>query len=172
MKTDIEKVGIISSYLAENISNLYVTKLLKLFYYIDFISYNQRKVSITNDTYYKLPYGPVPSLIKNEIDNLENSLLEKEVVSQLSKSIILRKDTDNFGKIVINNDKNYNLKKLSKYELNLLNELISTYKHTTAKRLSNKTHKEKPYLLSSENSVIDYELAKYLDIKEILPKLA
>ena len=36
MKVDFEKVGIISSYFADNIEGLYVTKLLKLFYYLDF----------------------------------------------------------------------------------------------------------------------------------------
>lgn len=172
MKIDFEKINIISSYLADNIDNLYVTKLLKLFYYIDFISYNQRGSSITNDIYYKLPYGPIPSLIKDEINNLDSSLLENEIKSQLSKSIKLIEDEKKLGKIVININKKYNLKKLSRYEINLLNEIIKTFKNYTAKRLSNKTHREKPYILTSENSIIDYDLSTYLNVKEILPNLS
>ncbi|MDD4110590.1 MAG: Panacea domain-containing protein [Clostridia bacterium] len=171
MIIDFEKINTIASYCAEKTTDLYVTKFLKFCYYLDFISYNQRGASVTNDIYYKLPYGPVPSFIKNEIDNLEGVILGKESVSQLSKSIALQTGKGDFGKVIVNRNKRYNLKKLSEYELKLLDEIIKTFKGYTARKLSAKTHREKPYIMSSENSVIDYELAKYLDIKKILPNL-
>lgn len=122
-KVDLEKASIIASYLSENVDNLHVTKLLKLFYYIDFVSYNMRGASVTGDTYYKLPYGPVPSLIKNEIDNLSEELMGKKVKSQFSNYLKLEKDSDKNGKIVKSKSGDYNIRKLSNFEINLLKEV-------------------------------------------------
>ena len=165
----IDKVKTIISYLAEKTDKLYITKLMKLFYYIDFISYAERSSSITNDIYYKLPYGPIPSFIKSEIDNLViNPTDESGIESQFSDCITLEEDKDKNGKIIKNIGKGYNLKDLSEYELGLINEIIKKLGGKTAKALTNKTHKEKPYLLTSENSVISYELAKTLGGRDVL----
>ncbi len=170
MKIDFEKIGIISSYFAENTKDLYVTKLLKLFYYFDFISYKIRGAPITNDIYLKLPYGPVPIAIKNEIDLLTaKGLMGPKCRSQLRAYIKLQPDVDENGKRVTSTNKNYNLRKLSNFELELMKNLAKTFENTRAKTLSRKTHKEKPWRLTSRNTVISYELADELDIKEILP---
>ena len=172
MKVDFEKVGIISSYFAENTEGLYVTKLLKLFYYLDFISYKERGISITNDVYFKLPYGPVPTAIKSEIDALSSGdVLGSEYKSQLEDFIQLNSDADNNGRIVTVKNKDYNLRKLSNFEIELVKNLAETFKKTRAKILSNQTHKEEPWLQTSDNSIISYELANDLDIKKILPLL-
>lgn len=168
MKINLEKVGIIASYLAENTEKLYVTKLLKLFYYIDFITYNQRGASVTNDSYYKLPYGPVPTVIKNEIDLLSANIMESEVKSQLVSFISLEDDLDKNGKLVINKNKNLDMKKLSDHEIKIVEAVAKRFSKTRAKQLSNQTHREKPWILSSNNSVINYELARTLDIDSIL----
>ena len=170
MKVDFEKIGTISSYLASEVNELYVTKFLKLFYYLDFISYKIRGVSVTNDVYLKLPYGPVPTTIKNEIDLLSvENLLGSEFKSQLKQFIALKSDKDSYGKLIINVNKNYNLRKLSNFELELLKHLIKKFKNTRAKILSNQTHKEKPWLLTSNNAIISYKLANELDVRSILP---
>ena len=89
---NVDKIKVIISYLADKVDKLYVTKLMKLFYYIDFISYAERKSSITNDVYYKLPYGPIPSFIKSEIDNLIGSFSEEDIKSQLFDIIELKEN--------------------------------------------------------------------------------
>ncbi len=173
MKIEFEKVGNIASYFADNTNGLYVTKLLKLFYYLDFISYKMRGASITNDVYFKLPYGPVPSAIKNEIDILSvENILGTDFKSQLSSYIKLESDADGNGKRVVATNKNYNLKKLSQSELNLTKAIAKAFKDTKAKVLSNQTHKEKPWLSTSDNSVIDYVLAEELNIEKILPNFS
>jgi uncharacterized phage-associated protein len=163
---DIIKLKTIVSYLADNVEQLYVTKLMKLLYYIDFISLAERGSSITNDTYYKLPYGPVPSFTKNEIDNLDSSL-EKEIKSQFADIVKLETPKDNFGKL-IKNKKKYDPKILSAYEKNLIDAVVSKLGGKTAVALSAKTHKEKPYRLTSFNSIIDQSLAATLKGREIL----
>ena len=174
MKIDFEKIGLIAAYLARNTEKPYVTKLFKLFYYIDFIAYAQRGASVTGDTYYKLPYGPVPTCIKNEIDLLSSdSILEIDHKSQFIKFIELKADADKFGKIVVSKLADENIdKKLSSSEIQLVREVAKRFNKSTAKELSNKTHKEKPWLLSSNNAPIDYALANELDIGSILPALA
>jgi len=54
-----------------------ITKLNKLFYYLDFISYRDREESITGETYVHLPMGPVASQLK-----------ESEVVLEYYLSLI------------------------------------------------------------------------------------
>jgi len=165
---NIDKIKVIISYLADKVDKLYVTKLMKLFYYIDFISYAERKSSITNDVYYKLPYGPIPSFIKSEIDNLIGSFSKEDIKSQFSDIINLEEGENKYGKIIISKNKGYNFKKLSKYEVDLINEIIKKIGGKTARFLTNKTHREQPYLLTSKNSVISYELAEMLGDRKIL----
>lgn len=175
MKVDFEKVGVIASYFADNTKKLYITKLLKLFYYLDFISYKLRSSSISNDVYLKLPYGPVPSAIKNEIEILSKDTLkdvppDKEFKKQLLPCIKLEKDDK--GSLVININEDYNLRKLSNLEIELMKCIAETFKDTTAKVLTNQTHREKPWLSTSAYSIISYELAEGLDVKKILPNFA
>lgn len=165
---NIDKVKIILSYLADRVDNLYVTKLMKLLYYIDFISYAERGSSITNDTYYKLPYGPIPSFIKNEIDVLHNSTMESSTRSQLFNIIELKDPKTKYGKIVANKGKRLDADELPSYELELINDVITKLGNKSATVLSNKTHKEKPYILTTMNSVISYDLASALGGRKIL----
>lgn len=167
---NIEKVRAISSFYASNTDNLYVTKLMKLFYYTDFISFAERGCSITNDTYFKLPYGPVPSFIKSEIDNLTDSMVVEGYSSQLQGSVkLVRKTSSNItGFMVVNESEKSDLGCLSEYEKKLLDRIVKAFKTKTAKQLTDQTHREKPYLLTSDNSQISYELAHTLDISSIV----
>lgn len=165
---DIDKVKTIILYLVDKTEKLYVTKLMKLLYYIDFISYSERECSITNDIYYKLPYGPVPSFIKNEIDNLEESVMEDGVKSQFLNIIRLVESKDKYGKIINDKAKKYDLRKLPKYEKDLIDEVIKKLGEKTAAFLTKKAHKEGPYLCTSNNSIIDYKLAHTLKGRKVL----
>ncbi len=165
---NIKKIRTIILYFVDKVDRLYVTKLMKLFYYIDFISYAERKSSITNDIYYKLPYGPVPSFIKNEIDNLEEPVVEGWVKSQFSDIIYLKEAKDKYGKIIEDRDKKYDLRMLSSYETDLINKVIDKLGNRKASVLTKKTHKEAPYKHTSENSVISYELADELGGRKVL----
>jgi uncharacterized phage-associated protein len=173
MKVDLDKVAIITAYFADNTEGLYVTKLLKLFYYLDFISYKLRGASVTNDVYFKFQYGPVPSAIKNEIDTLVvENIMGATYKSILSPYVELKRDLINNGSLIVSKGKEYNLRKLSNSEIELVKVIAETFKKTNAKTLSNQTHKEKPWLSTSDRSVIDYGLAEELDISKILPSLA
>lgn len=169
---NIEKIKTISSFLAENVNDLYVTKLMKLFYYIDFISYAERGAPVTNDTYYKLPYGPVPSFIKNEIDNLMllSTPNSESFKSQLSGSVKLeaKEAGKTKGYVIKPVAQTYDKESLSSYEWKLLERVFNKFKNKSAKELTEQTHKEAPYLQTPDNSPIDYSLAEELDVAKIL----
>jgi len=168
MTVDLKKVGIIASYLSENTDNLYVTKLLKLLYYIDFCAYKLRGAAVTNDTYYRLPYGPVPTVVKNEIDLLKSRILGKEIESQLKKYIELASDTKGLGDLIVSKKKVNIDKDLSENEALLVKQIAKKFKSTSASKLSEQTHEEKPWKLTPANSPISYDLSKYLEIKDII----
>lgn len=178
MFLEIGKIQQATAYLSNKIENLYLTKFLKLMYYFDFISVLERGVPITNDTYYHLPYGPVPSFIKDQIVSLKDEWKK-------SNSEALEIETDSFSSIFLNfveldvnkkksiiktkadfaNDFSY----LSEYEKTLLDDIVSQFKDVKTPNIVKQTHAEPPYIQTPENNVIDYRLAFYLDRDKILP---
>ena len=141
MFLELEKIKQSSQYLAKNIPNLYFTKFLKLFYYFDFLSVLERGKPVTNDTYYHLPYGPVPTVIKDQLAILrkENKDLEKELVdgedggikSIFSDVLKLEKKDDEDKWSVESGAEDTGDEYLSKYEKELLDDIIFTFKETS-----------------------------------------
>lgn len=180
MNLEIDKIKNSALYLAKNITDLYFTKYLKLMYYFDFVSVLERGEPVTNDTYYHLPYGPVPTFIKDNLSWLKEELKQgeaemvrdSEIGPESVKSIfsdLLELRTDGVGSVIVNKI-DPNLQYLSQYEKGLLDDIISEFKATPTKTLVNKTHAETPYMQTPPNNVINYKLAFYLDRSKILPK--
>jgi len=163
-KVNIDKIKAVLLYFSDNVENSYITKILKMFYYLDFISFSERGSSVTNDIYYKLPYGPIPTFIKNEIDNL----LTNENESQLKDCFDFEKTE--FGNLIRLRDRRKKAKDqcFSQYEKELMDLIIEKIGKKTTKQVVRKTHSEKPYLLTEENGIINYNLALLLNGREIL----
>lgn len=168
---NIDKINDILSYFIENVPNLTLTKIMKLFYYVDFVSFAEKETSVTNDTYYKLPYGPIPSFIKNEINTIifNNTQDVEKAESQLSKTFTVeQKMIGRYkGFIIKKTTTKSTLKNLSEYETDLIKRIVNRYGRYTAGQLTTASHKEQPYRLTSKNSIIDYNLSKLLDLKSI-----
>lgn len=177
MNLEIDKIKNIALYFAGNIPDLYFTKFLKLVYYLDFISVLERGEPVTRDIYYHLPYGPVPSfikdhlsLLKSEIKSQEESIVEdsgsNQIESVFSGIIELSKKSDGF---ILEKKKEPEISYLSEYERGLLDDIIKDLGGKRAKELVEKTHAEPPYMHTIAGNVIDYKLAFYLDRSMILP---
>ena len=134
MELNKEKMKNLILYICQNCSNtnkLGATKLNKILYYADFLHYYYRGFSITNDTYVKRQYGPVPKHIMDVLDELEDE----------RKMFI--KDIDYFGK----NKKefipltDYDIEQFNGYEISLIDkireEICDNY---TAESISIQTH--------------------------------
>ncbi len=168
---NVNKINDILGFFSDNVSDLTVTKIMKLFYYVDFVSFAEKNTSVTNDVYYKLPYGPIPSFIKNEINTLTfKTMLGAEAGDlQISKNFgVEQKKIGKYDAYVVkNNGKKSSLENLSGYEVELIKRILNKFGKKTAKELTDRTHKEKPYLLTNENSIIDYKLASFLNTSSI-----
>ena len=147
---------------------LYITKLLKLLFYFDFISFKSKDNSFTGDVYFKLPYGPVPSIIKDQLDllkdiNEENEEIgEYELKSAFSEYLHATQDSQTKG-YVLELKNGVRLDKfeeyLSDWDNALIEELVKTFKDTSVKEIVDQTHKEDPYIKTSEMEIITYLLA-------------
>lgn len=179
MYIELEKIKQTASYLADNIPKLYFTKFLKLLFYFDFISVLERGVPVTNDTYYHLPYGPVPTVIKDQLSLLRNENKEEEELISNDDSYkdsrisifqdVLKLEASGKG-FILKNIGAINLSYLSEYEKGLLDDIILEFKTKTTKEIVDQTHKEVPYVQTPANNIIDYKLAFYLNRETILPK--
>lgn len=147
---------------------LFITKLLKLIFYFDFITVKQDSKPFTGDFYCKLPYGPVPMMIKFQLDLLKEDkddgygtksvfekYLELEYDSKTGGSKVkVKKGIENKEKELKNFDDH-----LSPADENLLSELVNAFEDISVKDIVNLTHKEIPYTKTTEREIIPYALA-------------
>jgi len=176
---EFEKIKNSVAYLSSKIPDLYLTKLLKIFYYLDFISVLETGRPVTNDTYYHLPYGPIPTFIKDQLTLLKDEV-KKEETEVLNDGVTYGQAVNIFndivefeakdGNFILKNKKDADKTSLSEYELNLLDDIILEFKDTTSSDLVSKTHNEVPYSHTSMLNVIDYKLAFHLNRNKILPQ--
>lgn len=183
---DIQRTQQSALYFAANIRDLYVVKLLKLFYYLDFIAVKETGRSITKDTYFHLPYGPIPSFIKDNIGLLNPNIKNEEVKALnpnagfeagkrpewLNESSIfdgiLELNSKGKGNVIISKIE-MNSDDLSAYEKDLLRDIVKDLGGKSVTEIVEKTHQESPYTQTLSNQVIPYDLAFQLDVSRILP---
>lgn len=182
MPIELDKIRNIAIYLADGIPNLYFTKFLKLLYYLDFISVQEVGSPVTNDTYFALPYGPIPTFIKDNVDLLDasNRQSEANLLKDPSVAMDIYNNTKsifdgyitlrNNGGTILKRSKAFDVNALSAYEKTLLDDIINQFKNSSVKDIVAKTHSEAPYAQTALNNVIDYRMAFLLNIKEILPE--
>lgn len=140
-------------YFVSNCGNdkLGITKLNKLFYYLDFISFRDRGESVTGEVYIRLPMGPVASHLQKKIIKLAetNSLIQGK-----------EEDSIKFGKR--NRYKalqNPDLSVFNEYEQKLLGRICNTFRDWSTDQMIAQTHSEAPWVFSEPNKSIDYKNA-------------
>lgn len=132
-------------------------KLMKLFYFLDFLHVKRFGAPVTYDSYINLEYGPIPSMIKNLIDtaddDIDNSLIadtitvEKIDGSDIHRIIPTRKFTEN--------DKKY----FSDNELEILKKVCLRFGNKNTKEIVDASHNEAPWKKTKFMDTIPYTLA-------------
>lgn len=86
MNVPLAKIKAILLYFSNNtdVKFLGKVKLMKLFYFLDFTHVKQHGSPVTYDTYIKLEHGPIPSTIKNMIDNASENIDESELADVIT----------------------------------------------------------------------------------------
>jgi len=133
------------------------TKLMKLFYFVDFGHLKKYGAPITYDTYVHLEHGPVPSGIKNLIDtasdDIDSSFLADTISIDISKESYLQRIVP--SKNFTERDKRY----FSETELEIMYKVCERFKDKTTKEIKDAAHNEAPWRKTSHLETIPYELA-------------
>lgn len=151
-------------------------KLLKLFYYSDFLHLKKYGRLIFDDAYYCMRHGPVPSAVKNLIGDVQEAQEEKNdpTSATLGDTIEIQKVWVSFStkpqhRIVLRKDApDFDEKSFSKSELGILNEVGSKWAEASGSEIERSSHKEAAWRMTEEktgaakcnsSAEIDYLLA-------------
>ncbi len=127
--------------------NVGETVLNKILYFLDFDYYQEYKKKLLGLEYKKLPYGPVPN-------NLDRKLEEMEI----EKKIMIFK-TEYYGFLQTRFLPLVKSKKGGfKDDIIFIDKKINILSDLTAKEISDKSHKDAPWLLSKDLDFINYDL--------------
>jgi uncharacterized phage-associated protein len=145
----LEKMAAMISHIASRTSDLYKTKLNKLLFYADFVSYHSNGHSISGSRYVHLPYGPVPDGYEDTLDTL-NHYGVIDVLKQNSADLVRLGDNkaDQF---------------LTSEERATLDWVLAKYGPMSASQLTEISHREKAYKNTKTGEEIAYEYAKFFE---------
>ncbi|MDO8521119.1 MAG: Panacea domain-containing protein [bacterium] len=140
-------------------AKLGITKLNKLFYYLDFISYRDRKKSVTGETYVHLPMGPFAVG------------LQSKIIKNAEKEELIRQTEDESSKFGRRNRfqalAQPDLSLFDEYEQKLLSYLCKEFRNWKTDEMIAQTHSEAPWVFSEVTKPLNY---KNSDDIEFFPK--
>ena len=127
---------------------------MKLLWYSDMLNYKENNKSITGLVYTHQRLGALP-ISGDEVVKLKSiHVIEEENTLQNDINIIYH----------ILPNKEYKTKKLSEIERNVVDKVIEKFKRFNTNMIVDYMHKEKAYLETKTNQIIDYNFAKYINI--------
>ena len=159
MKLPLPKLKAILLYFANNTDPRFLgkVKLMKLFYFFDFMHVKNYGSPVTYDRYVKMEHGPIPSTILNLVDAVDNDIdsaeladtikIEKSERSAMHRVLPTRKFSDY--------DKEY----FSESELDILEKVCTRFGDKTTKFIEDASHKEAPWIKTQFLDEIPYTLA-------------
>ena len=147
---NLDKVVEMVGYLAQNITDVYLVKLLKLLWYSDSLHFKRHKRAISGLVYMALPMGAVPDAYKSLL--LLQGIDHDEMQCNESISYLFKAPA------------NFKIKHLSDTEIQVLDEVIERFKNYTGQDMVAKMHQEEAYKNTPENRPISYKYAKSLSI--------
>ena len=167
-KRELDRIGNVLIFLADNTYQFGVTKANKLLYYLDCLHLVRYGRKVIKANYLKLVEGPVPIDIYNRLNSIlelnnSNEDIDTDNLNYfeyLAKyvDVIIEKLSDTITLHKICAKKEFNPKLFSGSEIIILKEIVKEYQYTSAKELSRRTHKELPWLLADSNEIIDLKL--------------
>ena len=135
------------SYIAENVSNLFKVKLMKMLWYVDAFSYKLNGCAMTGMVYRHNDMGALP-IGHYSLMNLEN-LNVREEESYNYDSMLHIYPTRGMDYSILNDD-----------EKNIIDKVIKQFKNYKAKEIIDYMHEEKAYIETRPGDIIPFSLAK------------
>jgi len=139
-------------WLANKNKGLDIYHVAKVLFYADKLHVNRYARPILGDTYICMDYGPVPSAIRDLIN--ENSWLSPDYLQKLSESVTIEKAP--YPKIFPKRDPDMNY--FSGTDIECLEESLKEYGDKSFDDLKQITHDEKCWIEAGINQPIDYAL--------------
>jgi uncharacterized phage-associated protein len=159
MKITLPRLKAILLYFCDNTdkSLLGKVKLMKLFYFLDFLMVKNYGIPITFDRYVKMEHGPVPSTILNLVDTVETDFDSAELADTIT---VVREECSDRHRIV---GKDHFTKQheilFSKQELIVMAKVCARFGEMNAKNIEYESHQEAPFQKTEYLNDIDYALA-------------
>ena len=112
---------------------VWCTKMNKLLFYIDFLSYRENGMAISGLSYKAIDYGPVPErwdVVYSEFDEIHQEL---------------RSARDFVGSVLISTDK-ADMTLFSEAERKVMEQVLERFKSLSSRELSKLSHEEKAWI--------------------------
>jgi len=144
----LERVRAAVLFYINKMNGVYVTKMNKLLFYTDFLSYKRRGYGMTGLKYSALQYGPVPKNWGSVYDSIPDVVMNECVFHDQSSGIKLESDSE------------AQLDILTDAEKEVLEDVCSRFKSVNARNISLESHKEKGWIENmADRGIIDYSYA-------------
>ena len=161
MRIPLQKLKAIILYFGEHTDQKFLgkVKLMKLFYFLDFTHVKKFGAPITFDRYFKLEHGPIPTVIKNLIDDAGEDVAHSALADtidvecspgQMIQRIVMRRKIG---------QEDLNLFSVS--ELETLQSVCSRFDTLNTREIEEASHKEAPWKESKLFEEIPYTLATH-----------
>lgn len=159
MNISLNKLKAIILYFSLNTNKLGKVKLMKLFYYLDFIHLKKYGRPVTFDIYKHLDHGRIPSTILNiineAVDDINSSVLKDTI--KIEKIETKREIMTKFSAARNFTENDHDL--LSESELDVLSEIVKRFRDSSSDEIEEVSHKENAYKETEYLETIPYTLA-------------
>lgn len=160
MRLPLKKLKAILLYFYSNTDKRYLgkVKLMKLFYFLDFVHVKKYGLPVTYDNYVHLEHGPIPSTIKNLVDQVEedvHSAILADTITILSPS-----EGQLIHQVIGSRELlDSELKLFSDTELDVLKEVCDRFGSKNTQATEAASHGEAPWRDTNQLQSIPYSLA-------------
>jgi len=143
----LERLKNIMLYVLEHCEDVWQTKMNKLLFYIDFLSYRERGMALTGLSYRAIDFGPVPERWERVYSQFDEIRPEVQAVGDF-EGVLLRADAP------------CNKSLFCQEELQLMDCVCSNLGACSSRVLSEKSHQEKAWIENyQQHRIIPFESA-------------
>jgi len=159
MTIPVPKLKAIILYFCTNTDGRFLgkTKLMKLFYFLDFMHVKKYGSPVTYDSYIHLEHGPIPSTIKNLVDTAADDVDNSILADTIS---VVRQEGFDLQRIVSKRTfSERDAKYFTESEIEILNEVCNRFGDKNTKYIEDASHIEAPWQKTQLLEEIPYILA-------------
>ena len=144
-------------YTTQCLGQVLKTKMNKLMFYVDFVSFKERSTSMTGSRYVHLQYGPVPDGYELIVADMirEGELKLEEIVFDEKRGIVGQN-------VTALTDPDMTI--FSEDEIRIMDYICEEFRDFGSTKISQLSHQETAYRNTGDGEIISYEHARELSI--------